>query len=462
MQHGDGNALDTLLHHTDAQWSVEQSISETSAHYEADLHTYAYASNVDTLNIKISNPTETSPFRQWARKYLCDGQMLNDGPHGATDRQKRRNTLAIALPIAIVWVAWWPYMIASDNWSLFSDTNNGSSNYKPRWVMSITMVFGSIVAGATSEGGAAIAFPVMTLVLGISTRVARDFSLMIQSIGMVAAASTIFVMGVRIEVNSLYYTTCGGVVGIIFGLEIVSPALSPAFAKMIFVGFITAYAVALFSLNSNMKRKTHTKIVHWRTSRSVDGGAPKSSDGCWRTPSCNWASSVLVATGFIGGIFTGISGSGIDICSFAVLTLLFRVSEKVAMPTSVVLMAINTAFGFAYIQVAMGGVARDAWGFWIVCIPIVVIGAPLGSVVGTHFHRLTLAALVYVIDSILFTVALVVVKPWLAQKNGGKTEHPAALCITTMVVLGIGSLFFHWLSYKGLQLLLQCEAPVSS
>jgi uncharacterized protein YjdB len=33
---------------------------------------------------------------------------------------------------------------------------------------------------------------------------------------------------------------------------------------------------------------------------------------------------VLVATGFTGGVFTAIAGSGVDICSFSVLTLLFR------------------------------------------------------------------------------------------------------------------------------------------
>ena len=37
--------------------------------------------------------------------------------------------------------------------------------------------------GMTSEGGGAVAFPVMTLALNITPAVARDFSLMIQSCG---------------------------------------------------------------------------------------------------------------------------------------------------------------------------------------------------------------------------------------------------------------------------------------
>ena len=63
-----------------------------------------------------------------------------------------------------------------------------------------------------------------------------------------------------------------------------------------------------------------------------------------------WQGVVLLFTGFFGGIFTGISGSGVDICSFSMLCLLFRVSEKVATPTSIVLMAINTCIGKKHLQ----------------------------------------------------------------------------------------------------------------
>ena len=74
-----------------------------------------------------------------------------------------------------------------------------------------------------------------------------------------------------------------------------------------------------------------------------------------------WQAVVLTCMGFLGGlasnsvnfwqiifvpgVFTSLAGSGVDICSFSVLTLLFRVSEKVATPTSIVLMAINASVG---------------------------------------------------------------------------------------------------------------------
>jgi uncharacterized membrane protein YfcA len=49
--------------------------------------------------------------------------------------------------------------------------------------MTIAMIFGSFIGGATAEGGGVVAFPVMTLILHQSPSVARDFSFMIQCIG---------------------------------------------------------------------------------------------------------------------------------------------------------------------------------------------------------------------------------------------------------------------------------------
>ena len=67
---------------------------------------------------------------------------------------------------------------------------------------------------------------------------------------------------------------------------------------------------------------------------------------------------LIFILGFIGGNFSALAGSGVDICSFSVLSLLFRISEKVATPTSVVLMAINTCVGFYWRQLMTDGNER--------------------------------------------------------------------------------------------------------
>jgi hypothetical protein len=37
-----------------------------------------------------------------------------------------------------------------------------------------------------------------------------------------------------------------------------------------------------------------------------------------------WQAFVLTSTGIAGGVFSAVTGSGLDICSFSMLTLLFR------------------------------------------------------------------------------------------------------------------------------------------
>ena len=61
----------------------------------------------------------------------------------------------------------------------------------------------------TSEGGGAVAFPVMTLALSIEPTVARDFSMMIQSVGMSAASFTILFMRIQLEGRAVIFCTIG-------------------------------------------------------------------------------------------------------------------------------------------------------------------------------------------------------------------------------------------------------------
>lgn len=39
-------------------------------------------------------------------------------------------------------------------------------------------------------------------------------------------------------------------------------------------------------------------------------------------------------------------------------------------------------------------------------------GAPLGSLLGSHLHRLVLAAMIYITDGVQFIGALAIVRPW--------------------------------------------------
>ena len=268
-------------------------------------------------------------------------------------------------------------------WVMFMTLGGHWGEFTHSWFMSVTMLFGSFIAGATAEGGGAVAFPVMTLGFHLPPPVARDFSLIIQMVGMNAAAYCIIRNKVAIEWKAIRYATAGGALGVVFGLTFVVGHIPPPVVKMFFVSFWLGFGYALFRLYHNPGVKTKA---------CIDGRC-----------------DILLLTGFLGGIVTAMTGSGLDIVTFSVLTLYFGVCERIATPTSVVIMAINTTVGACWKGLALDGIAPQAWNFWYVCVPIVVIGAPFGAILIRHASR---GAIVYMLTSIIaiqFVTALLLV-----------------------------------------------------
>ncbi|KAI6242215.1 hypothetical protein M3Y99_00262700 [Aphelenchoides fujianensis] len=356
----------------------------------------------------------------FVRKYFLEGQKLDDLTRARHDdrlpwhRRNRRNILAFLLPFGFFQLGWWTLAV---RYGFFE-------RYLYRYQMPITMVF-----GATSEGGGAVAFPVMTLLLELEPSIARDFSLMIQSCGMAASGMTVLLMGVRIEKHSVVLCSSGAFFSVILGLQFGEDLLSGPEKKMAFVSIWFSFAIALLVLNLQHKRQTFDSIPAFS----------------W------WKGVVLFGTGLIGGFLTALTGSGVDICSFCVLTLLFRVSEKVATPTSVVLMWLNTWVGFYWRELMMRSISPLAWEYFSVSVPVVVTMSPLGAIVASILHRQALAFMVYALET-LSVIGFLLTRPSIV------------LVLVGVLIVVIGTLLFVGLSKAG-QLLadrLPSAPPTSS
>ncbi|KAK6743457.1 hypothetical protein RB195_010612 [Necator americanus] len=297
------------------------------------------------------------------------------------------------------------------------------SLYRTRWHMPVIMILGALVAGMTSEGGGAVAFPFMTLGLHIDPITARDFSLLMQSVGMTCALFVVVFMQIQIEQKAVLFGTLGSIPGLVFGFKFFDPLLDAAEKKMLFVSIWASFAVALFILNSQKKRKTYTKIPDFKP----------------------WKAVVLTATGFVGGIFTAFAGSGVDICIFSIITLLFRVTEKTATPTTVVLMGMNSIVGAYYRLIWEGDVPRLALEYLQVSIPVGVTLAPFGSFLGSHFHRQVLASFIYVLEA-LSVIGFLLTRPPLILIGVG----------AAIILAGFG--FFSVISMTGHHLMKKVES----
>ena len=315
------------------------------------------------------------------------------------NRIQRRFDQRSLLPIVILLVLWILYMIDTDQWSLFEDN----------WFISLVMVFGSFIAGASAEGGGAIAFPAMTLIFDIAPDTARNFSLAIQSVGMTAAAIIILRNKYPVEYRYLIPASLGGGVGIIFGTFTVVPLVPAPFVKMLFVAFWLSFGVILFYINVIYKREVVDRIPKVSTIEMI----------------------LLLIVGFSGGILSGILGSGLDIFSFAYITVRYHLSEKVATPTSVIVMAINSLIGFSLHYFFVQDFGTAEFNYWLVSIPVVLIGAPLGAYYINRQTRNFVSWLLYVIILTQFVGALFIIQP-----TGG-------LLVFTILVFVSGLVLFY-------------------
>jgi uncharacterized membrane protein YfcA len=243
-------------------------------------------------------------------------------------------------------------MAVSNSWHLFGEF----------WSATLTMTLGSFVAGATAEGGAAIAFPVFTKVLHIEPETARTFGLMIQSVGMTMAALVIWVRRIPVLWRVIMWTSMGGVAGQLIGgfwISIGSPN-----SKILFTFVASIFGAAVIVSRWGFKLPTIDRLPTWRTNDRV----------------------FYSTIGVIGGVFAANTGSGIDMVTFIVLTLAIGINEKVSTPTTVVIMGINSVVGFAVQGMLLDGVG-DAMDYWLVAVPVVVFGAPLGAYAASKATR---------------------------------------------------------------------------
>ena len=146
---------------------------------------------------------------------------------------------------------------------------------------------------------------------------------------------------------------------------------------------------------------------------------------------------MLVVTGMIGGVISSITGSGLDISIFALLVLGMGISEKVATPTSVILMACNALVGFGWKGTVGGGMAPEAWTYWWACVPVVVIGAPMGARYIRDRSRHFVAGILYV-SIVAQSIGAFVVIPMYTE-----------LVLFSLAVLSGGLLFFRWIASHG-------------
>jgi len=256
--------------------------------------------------------------------------------------------------LSLFYAAWLALVVAGRHWATLAE----------HWQIALAMAAGSYVAGSTPMGGGTVGFPVLVLLLDLPATLGRDFSFAVQSIGMTSASIYILCTRQPIEWPMLRAALLGSMIGTPLGILFVAPLASETFIKLLFASMWCSFG-----------------LLHLRRIREIttyEGMTPHDAAFDHRA-------------GFVVGLVGGstvacITGVGVDMMIYLVLVLLCHADLKIAIPTSVLLMAFTSLVGIT-VKSLTGTVQPGTYENWLAAAPIVALGAPLGALVVSRIGR---------------------------------------------------------------------------
>ena len=229
------------------------------------------------------------------------------------------------------------------------------------WHYPAIMVLGAFVAGLTPEGGGAVAFPVLSVFFDIKREMARDFSLMIQSVGMTSASIWILSRKGRSLATyaPLLWFVPVSFLGFALGMLLLQ-AIPVFIIQALFLSLILTFALAYVS-----SKHRGAQLV-------LEAKGPVDH---------LMLAGVLIAGGMCASLF----GTGADIVLYTMLVTRFRMDEKVATHMSIMVMAAISILGYAYRFFWDGDITDYQVRTWLCAYPVVLFMAPFGSYI---LHKL--------------------------------------------------------------------------
>jgi uncharacterized membrane protein YfcA len=285
-------------------------------------------------------------------------------------------------PALLVFVAWLLVFYAA--WLALVLNRDLFGTVLAHWPMAVAMALGSYVAGSTPMGGGTVGFPVLVLLMDLPASLGRDFSFAVQSIGMTSASIYILCSGKELEWPMLRAAMLGALAGTPLGILFLTPLVSDLFIKLLFASMWCSFG-----------------LLHLRRINEItryEGMTPHDKA---------FDHKVGFAVGLLGSFFiASITGVGIDMMIYMVLVLWCHADLKIAIPTSVVLMAFTSMIGVA-VKLLLGDLQPGTWENWLAAAPIVALGAPAGALVVSRIGRRPTLVVVSVLCVIQFIWTLV-------------------------------------------------------
>jgi uncharacterized protein len=254
----------------------------------------------------------------------------------------------------------WPFfvwlVVFYAAWAAVVTTGGHWGDVIRHWPIALVMALGSYVAGSTPMGGGTVGFPVLVLLFDHDPSMGRDFSFAVQSIGMTSATLFILCRRLPVETTMLRWALLGSTVGTPWGILFVAPLVPGLAIKLLFsvvwasFGIMTLYKLREIAAAEGIAR----------ASKRFDRFSG-------------------LAVGLVGGaLVASVTGVGVDMLIYTVLVLVRRADLKVAIPTSVIMMAYTSLVGVT-VKSLTTGFSPGVFENWLAAAPVVALGAPAGA-----------------------------------------------------------------------------------
>ncbi len=261
-----------------------------------------------------------------------------------------------------VWFLWLAGFYSVWAWLVFGQER--WETVKEHWPIALAMAGGSYVAGSTPMGGGTVGFPILVLLFDLPATLGRDFSFAVQSIGMTSAGIFILARRQPLAVAMLSGCIAGSLAGTPLGILLFADLVPALWIKLGFAvlwcgfGVLHLYRIGEIAGNVGMTEFDE-----------------------------RWDFRVGLAVGLLAGVtVVAVTGVGIDMMLYAVLVLLCRADLKIAIPTSVIIMAVNSVWG-VIIKNTFTSMQPGVFENWLAAAPVVALGAPLGVFVVSLIGR---------------------------------------------------------------------------
>lgn len=251
--------------------------------------------------------------------------------------------------IFIFYAVWfWLVFVREEAWQVVESN----------WRIALAMLFGSYVAGSTPMGGGTVGFPILVLAFGEPASLGRDFSFAIQSIGMTSASLFILCRRQPLAWATMQGALVGSLAGLPIGIFLIAPLVPELWIKVVFAVLWAAFGcLHLYRMREIAAHEGMTDFDE------------------------RWDFRVGLGVGLLAALtVVPVTGVGIDMMVYALLVLVCRADLKIAVPTTVVVMAFNSVLGVA-LKAVFTGFPEGLYAKWLAAAPVVALGAPLGALV---------------------------------------------------------------------------------